>query len=234
MRTSSRSTRIIWKSVFAVAALALLALFTLHYAERAVTRAAEGRLYDRSAALPERNVGLVLGARPGNTFFTRRIDAAAELYHAGKVSYLLVSGDNSRRDYDEPSAMAQALNRLGVPASAIYCDYAGFTTLDSVVRAREIFNQQRITIVSQAFHNQRAVYLARHYGIDAVGLNADDPPRRHQYRTLLRERLARVRAVFDAQIWRREPHFLGPKITIGDGAPHGCLSPPPGNGKSAA
>ncbi|EKS1845796.1 ElyC/SanA/YdcF family protein [Cronobacter muytjensii] len=217
-----------WKRFFAVAALlaftgALLSVIAIIAADRTVTRAADGRLYEAVANTPARKVGLVLGARPDNRFFNRRIEAAAALYHAGKVSWLLVSGDNSRADYDEPTAMAEALNRRGVPATAIFCDYAGFSTLDSVVRAREVFQETRITIISQAFHNARAVYLAQHYGIDAIGFNAEDPALRHTQYTLLRERFARVRAVLDARWLRREPHFLGPKVAIGpNDAPRGC------------
>lgn len=92
-------------------------------------------------AVPARNVGLLLGARPGNRYFTRRIDTAAELYHAGKVKWLLVSGDNGRKNYDEASGMQQALIAKGVPAKVIFCDYAGFSTLDSVVRAKKVFGE---------------------------------------------------------------------------------------------
>nr|WP_146376624.1 ElyC/SanA/YdcF family protein [Cronobacter turicensis]TWR36710.1 SanA protein [Cronobacter turicensis] len=217
-----------WKRGFTLVAMLLLAVIVLSAvaifaADRAVTHAASGRLYDTVGNTPARKVGLVLGARPDNRFFNRRIEAAAALYHAGKVSWLLVSGDNSRADYDEPTAMAEALNRHGVPAAAIFCDYAGFSTLDSVVRARQVFQENRITIISQAFHNQRAVYLAQHYGIDAIGFNAEDPAFRHTQYTLLRERFARVRALLDARLLRREPHFLGPTVAIGPkDAPRGC------------
>ena len=101
------------------------------------------------------------GARPGNRYFTRRIDTAAALYHAGKVKWLLVSGDNGRKNYDEASGMQQALIAKGVPAKVIFCDYAGFSTLDSVVRAKKVFGENHITIISQEFHNQRAIWLAK-------------------------------------------------------------------------
>ncbi|XDY59865.1 vancomycin high temperature exclusion protein [Cronobacter condimenti] len=201
----------------------LASVIAIIAADRAVTHAAAGKLYDVVENTPPRKVGLVLGARPDNRFFNRRIEAAAALYHAGKVSWLLVSGDNSRADYDEPTAMAEALNRHGVPAAAIFCDYAGFSTLDSVVRAREVFKENRIMVISQAFHNERAIFLAQHYGIDAIGFNAEDPAFRHTQYTLLRERFARVRALLDARLLRREPHFLGPQVAIGPkDAPRGC------------
>ncbi|SUH34826.1 SanA protein [Salmonella enterica subsp. enterica] len=117
------------------------------------------------------------------------------------MKWLLVSGDNGKKEYDEPSAMQQALIAKGVPEAAIFCDYAGFSTLDSVVRARKVFGENRITIISQAFHNQRAIWLAQQYGIDAIGVNAPDLNKRHGTYTRLREKLARVSAVLDAKIF---------------------------------
>jgi SanA protein len=128
-------------------------------------------------------VALVLGCSPTvgggytNPFFATRIQAAAELFRLGKVDYLLVSGDNRRRDYDEPSAMKEALVAAGVPQNRIYCDYAGRRTLDSVVRAGDVFGQGNIIVVSQEFHNQRAIFIAQHRGIDAIGFNAPDVDR---------------------------------------------------------
>jgi SanA protein len=128
--------------------------------------------------LPHRKVALVLGCSPKlrdgstNYFFIFRMDAGAKLIKNGNVDYLLVSGDNRRRDYDEPTAMKEALIARGVAPDRIVCDYAGLTTLDSVVRAKAIFGQAEITIVSQRFHTERAIYLARAYGVDAIGYNA--------------------------------------------------------------
>ncbi len=127
MKFSSRSKRGLTLAAVIILTGALLLAMAIIGADRAVTHAAAGRLYDTVDNIPARKVGLVLGARPDNRFFNRRIEAAAGLYHAGKVSWLLVSGDNSRADYDEPTAMAEALNRRGVPAAAIFCDYAGFS-----------------------------------------------------------------------------------------------------------
>lgn len=141
MKFSSRSKRGLTFAAVIILTGALVSVMAIIGADRAVTHAAAGRLYDTVDNIPARKVGLVLGARPDNRFFNRRIEAAAGLYHAGKVSWLLVSGDNSRADYDEPTAMAEALNRRGVPAAAIFCDYAGFSTLDSVVRAEKCFRK---------------------------------------------------------------------------------------------
>ena len=179
-----------------------------------------GRTFDRVADVPERHVGLVLGCSPlladgrPNLFFNARMDAAAELWHAGKVGYLLVSGDNRHHAYNEPDAMKAALVERAVPARHIVCDYAGLTTLDSVVRAREVFGQDQLIVVSQPFHNRRAIFIGRHRGIDAIGYNAPDIAGRHAVRTHLREIAARQRAVWDCWISRRQPRHLGEPIAI--------------------
>ncbi|MBA2136777.1 vancomycin high temperature exclusion protein [Salmonella bongori serovar 66:z39:-] len=196
----------------------------LFYANRLIVNASQHLTWNAIQAVPAREVGLVLGAKPGNRYFIRRINTAAALYHAGKVKWLLVSGDNGQKEYDEPSAMQQALIAKGVPEAAIFCDYAGFSTLDSVVRARKVFGENRITIISQAFHNQRAIWLAQQYGIDAIGVNAPDLNKRHGTYTRLREKLARVSAVLDAKILRRQPKYLGVTVTIGANNTRGCPS----------
>ncbi len=205
-------------------ALALIAFLTaivlINYSSRTIRISAESRLYDSTTDIPERHVGLVLGCarilgngRP-NLYFSFRIDAAAELYHSGKCSYLVVSGDNSHENYDEPSDMAEALMEKGVPESMIYKDYAGFRTLDSVVRCKEIFGQTSITIVSQPFHNSRAIYIAKQNGIDAIGFNARKVDRYRAVKTKIREELAKVKTVLDAKVLGTEPKFLGPAIEI--------------------
>ena len=126
--------------------------------------------YDDVDAVPYNRVALVLGTSKyliggsPNHYFKYRIKAAAELYNNGKVDYILVSGDNATVQYNEPRQMRRALIQAGIPASAIYSDYAGFRTLDSIVRAKEVFGQARFTVVSQAFHNERAIFIARHFG----------------------------------------------------------------------
>lgn len=187
-----------------------------------VTNNSYGRVYDSVDTIPYRKVGLVLGTNPQtrkngkeNLYFKYRIEKAAELYHAGKVSYLLLSGDNSRESYNEPEAMKDSLLAHGVPESAIVLDFAGFKTLDSVVRCKEVFGQDSVTIISQFFHNERAIYIADHRGLDAIAINAKDgkiwkyPPRR-----ILREWISRVKLFFEE--WTgKQPHFLGEPIEIG-------------------
>ena len=145
-----------------------------------VPRSAEGRLFDDAAAVPARRAALVLGCvreltngRP-NQYFRLRVKAAVELFQSGRVEHLLVSGDNHRRGYDEPSDLKEALMAAGVPEDRVTCDYAGFRTLDSVMRAKEVFGLDAFVVVSQPFHNERAIFLARAKGIDAAGFNAGD------------------------------------------------------------
>ena len=201
----------------------LLAVAGVGLCQWAVVASAEGRLYADAKSVPaDGRVALVLGCsktvpgRGANRFFGKRMAAAAELYHAGKCPALIVSGDNSVKGYDEPGDMKAALMEAGVPESKIYCDYAGFRTLDSVVRARAIFGQSRVTIVSQRFHNQRAIFLARNLGLDAIGLNARDAvlSRPKQWSNSLRELLARVAAVLDAKVLHTQPKFLGPPVPV--------------------
>ena len=177
-------------------------------------------LYNSVEDVPAHKVGLVLGTSPTlsngteNLFFKYRIQTAAALYKTGKVKYLLVSGDNSRNDYNEAEAMRLALMELGVPDAAIIKDYAGLRTLDSILRCRDIFGQQDYIVISQPFHNERAIFIARKHGIAAVGLNATDITGRYAIRTRLREVLARVNTVLDIYILHKTPKFGGEKIPL--------------------
>ena len=202
-------------------AMAAIGALCLACASALINRAAEGRTYSNVGTIPHRRVGLLLGCAktlPGgwsNPYFTNRIQAAVQLYRAGKVDCLLVSGDNHIHAYDEAKDMKDSLAEQGVPRERIYCDYAGFRTLDSVVRAREIFGQTEITIISQEFHNRRAIFIARHHGMDAIGFNALDIDPYHSFKTQCREQAAKVSAVCDVYLLRRRPRFSGPKIRIG-------------------
>ena len=170
-------------------------------------------------AVPANDVALVLGTAPRgrrwkNPFFEGRMDAAAELYRAGKVRHLLVSGDNHRKDYDEPTAMRDALVERGVPEDAITLDYAGFRTLDSVARAKVVFGMAKATIVTDRFHQPRSLFLARAHGLDAVGYCSRDVPFRWAKKTLAREVISRVKACLDVYIFHTEPRFFGGKEEI--------------------
>ncbi len=148
-----------------------------------------------------------------NLYYKYRIEAAAELFKAGKVDFILVSGDNSRKDYDEPTTIKNDLITNGIPASKIFLDYAGFRTLDSVVRCKEIFGQKNITVISQPFHNERAVFIARKKGINAIGFNAKDVNARYGYKVQLRAKLARVKMMLDL-VFGKKPKYLGEEIVI--------------------
>lgn len=165
-------------------------------------------------SLQYNEVGLLLGTskyaygRP-NSYFVNRINAAAELYRAGKVKYILVSGDNSEESYNEPQDMKEALIAAGINAEDIYVDYAGFSTLDSVVRTSKVFNIESLTIISQQFHCERAIYIARAHGIKAVGYAAKDVSGASATRVKFREYLARAKAVMDIAIIGTEPTYYG-------------------------
>ena len=204
-----------------LAGVALAASGLILSADRACGRAANGRIFRSADTVPERAVGLVLGTsretRHGkpNLHFNQRIGAAAALFRAGKVRHLLVSGDNHIASYDEPDDMRAALMAAGVPASAITCDYAGFRTLDSVVRAKEIFGLSQCTIISEEFHCPRALWIALQHGLDAIAFAAPDVGLKSwSLRADVREQFARSWCAVDLYLLHRAPKFLGPKEPI--------------------
>ena len=186
-----------------------------------VAGCASGKVFDRVEKIPHRKVGLLLGTAPvtpwgtKNLYFTYRIDAAVKLFHAKKVDYFIVSGDNHSTDYDEPTCMRDSLVACGVPDERIISDYVGFRTLDLEVRCKAIFGQDSVTVISQSFHNERAIYLAGHNQIDAIAFNAHDVT--SVWTTWLRghsrELLARVKIFIDLIIGK-QPRFWGEKVKI--------------------
>ena len=140
-----------------------------------------GKVYTDASALPGHRVGLVLGTSrrltsgQPNPYFENRMLAAAELYRLGKITHIIVSGDNRTRFYNEPMEMKKALMKLGVPDAAITLDYAGLRTLDSIIRSKEIFGQEEIIIITQPFHSYRALFISRYYNINAVALVTKEP-----------------------------------------------------------
>ncbi|MES2286367.1 MAG: ElyC/SanA/YdcF family protein [Bacteroidota bacterium] len=185
-----------------------------------IIKSTRQQLFSEVDKIPNNDVAILLGAskllRNGheNLFFKYRIEAAAELYKAGKIKHIIVSGDNHKKEYDEATDMRDALISKGIPDSCITLDYAGFRTLDSMVRCLKIFKQKNVTVISQAFHNQRAVFIANYYKMNAVGFNAKDVPNRFSTKTRFREYIAKFKAVLDLYILHKEPHFLGESITI--------------------
>lgn len=180
---------------------------------------ASNKVFNDVNTIKRNKVGLLLGTSKLlssgriNLYYQYRVDAAVALYKAGKIDFILVSGDNSTVDNDEPTDFKNDLIKKGVPEEKIFLDYAGFRTLDSVVRAKEIFGQESVTIISQQFHNERAIYLAEKYDIIAVGFNAKDVSGRYGFKVQLREYLARTKVYVDL-LFGVTPKFLGKKIEI--------------------
>ena len=185
-------------------------------ADRYVDTVGASKVYDHADQVPLRRVALVLGtSKRGasgrtNLFYKHRLEATLALYRAGKVERILVSGDNARSTYDEPTDMRDDLVALGIPEAHITLDYAGFRTLDSVIRAQRVFELDAFTVVSQRFHCVRALYLAESAGIDAVGFAARDVGGSWGTKVRLREVLARTKAVLDVHVLDKQPRFLGP------------------------
>jgi SanA protein len=198
----------------------LVAAGCLLFAMRRISSVSEPFVKARVAELPNVRVGLVLGCAPRtrdgrrNLFFERRIAAAVELFRAGRVQYLLLSGDNSKTDYDEPSDMRRALVQAGVPSARLVLDHAGFRTLDSVVRAKEVFGLTEVIVVSQQFHNERAVYLARARGLNAFAFNAQEVGGREGTWMATREAFSRLCAILDVRLLHTAPRFLGPREIV--------------------
>ncbi len=185
-----------------------------------ISRMAADRCFDDVASVPHRKVGVVLGtskfvaAGRENLHYRYRIEAAGKLFAAGGVDYLLVSGNQSK-NYDEPATMRADLVRLGVPAERIYLDPGGMRTLDSVVRAGEIFGQREFTVISQRFHNERAIFIGSRRGLDVIGFDAPDVGFVRGLRTAFARRFARLMAVLDVTILDRQPGRMGEPVTIG-------------------
>lgn len=187
-----------------------------------ISFATTGMIYTNVDDVPARKYGLLLGTSPGaqnsNLFFNTRIEAAKILYEKGKIEYIIVSGDNSTSSYNEPLYMKTELERRGVATDKIVMDYAGFRTLDSVLRAKEIFSlTDDITIISQPFHLERALFLAKFHKINAIGFGAADVSLKYGLQTYIREIGARWLAMYDAVRGTRAT-VLGDKVKISENA----------------
>lgn len=200
-------------------ALVIGSLLFVFLANVYIEKTTEDYLYDNAQSLPKVKTGLVLGTsrylsnQQLNPYFSYRINAAEELYKSGKIKYFILSGDNSVSHYNETEDMQNELIKRGIPEERIFLDHAGFRTLDSVIRAKEIFDQKKLIIISQKFHNQRAVFLARQKGIEAYGYNAEDVNSTAGFKTNFREKFARAKVFIDLLIGV-EPKFYGKPILI--------------------
>ena len=200
-------------------ALVILTILIILGCNYRIDSAAEGKTHYNLNELPKNRVGIVLGtsnklAQGGaNPYYTYRINAAVQLYNAGKIEFILVSGDNSTKYYNEPTTIKNDLVKGGIPAEKIFLDYAGFRTLDSMVRAKEVFGLNSVTIISQKFHNERAIYIAERKGLTAVGFNAKDVSTRNGLKVQFREYFARVKVFLDL-LFNTQPKFYGDKVEI--------------------
>ncbi len=178
--------------------------------------------YNSVSKVPYNEVGLLLGTSSltssgsSNPFFENRIRAAVLLFNQGKIDYILVSGDNRHASYNEPRQMMNALIKAGVPKDRIVPDFAGFSTIDSVVRASKVFMLRDVTIISQGFHNERALFIANREGMNAIGFNAADPSSKlAHFVVYFREFFARLKCILDVYFLNTQPTFLGEPIQIG-------------------
>lgn len=194
-------------------------MVTIFLCNHIISHAAKGKLFTNVAAIPYNKTGLLLGTSKhlgnglDNPYYTYRIRAAAGLLKAGKIKYLVISGDNSHTSYNEPEDMRRDLMAAGIDSSVLYLDYAGFRTFDSIVRLKKIFGQDSVTIISQPFHNERALYMAGKEGITAIAFNAADVSASRGIAVQLREKLARVKVFIDFWFGKR-PKFLGEKVLL--------------------
>ena len=202
-----------------VGAFLLLVVAFAAWNDHRVTVQTRDRIFTDANGVPHRPVALVLGtSKYGhgrvNLFYLHRVEAAAELFFSGIVRAILVSGDNAQRAYNEPRVFKQDLIRLGVPAEFITLDYAGFRTLDSVVRAKAVFGQDSLMVVSQRFHCERAIYLGDALGVNLIGFAVKDVKGPGAAKVRMREVLARAKAFLDVNILGAGPKFLGKPVEV--------------------
>ena len=206
--------------VYIFVAAFIIMMFFSHFCNVYISRFSRDFIFHSAERVPKQRVALVLGTAKylqggnSNPYFSYRIAAAASLYREGKVEIVLASGDNSKHWYNEPLKMKEDLIEAGLPEGRIYLDYAGFRTLDSIIRAGRIFGVKSFIIITQHFHNQRAVFIARAMGLDAYGFNARDVHGRRGLKTQIREYFAKVKAYMDVYILKTQPKFLGERINI--------------------
>ena len=194
--------------LYAIGIILLMCIVVMMVCNQIVVNNAEGKVFSDIDSIKYNKVGLLLGTTPQarigritNAFFTYRIDAAEELYKAGKIEKILISGDeNSLDGINEPECMRDSLVARGVPERAIILDGKGYRTINSVINANKVYGLKSFTIISQKFHNERAIYQAEHLGLDVENIqayNAKDPKSRRAYLTTIREYFARVKMFMD-------------------------------------
>ena len=210
----------IWRWTKRFCLLGIIVIAGVFLANYIVANNARNQIHNTIESASVKKVGLLLGTGKFlgsgyiNLFYKYRIDAAVALYKADKIKFILISGDNSRKGYDEPTSMKKDLIAAGIPETAIYLDYAGFRTLDSIIRCKLVFGESDIIVISQKFHNERAIYIAEANDMSAEGFNAKSASKRYGAKTYAREYLARTKMFLDL-IFGKDPKFLGKEIKIG-------------------
>ena len=201
--------------------IVIVTIAALIFIDTYISKQAESDLYSNIKKVPAKKAALVLGTAKyiakgkKNYFYTYRMRAAVQLFRSGKVKAIVVSGDNGTKYYDETTTMQKDLIKAGIPSRYITLDYAGFRTLDSVVRAEAIFDLKDYIIVSQKFHLERALFIAETKGQKVIGFMAKDiPGTAAAYRMKAREYLARAKAFLDVYILHTESKFYGKKEKV--------------------
>lgn len=211
------------KVVYAILISTVVLIGTFTYYYKAIASAAETGVYSNVKEAPKMTAAIVLGARvysdgSVSPVLADRLTTGAELYKAGKVDKILLTGDHGQKDYDEVNAMRKFILDMGVPEEDVFMDHAGFSTYDSMYRAKNIFKVEDALIVTQQFHLARALYIARELGIEAGGIEADKRQYVGAEYLEFREVLARIKALLQIHILKSEPKYLGEVIPInGDG-----------------
>ena len=199
--------------------LIVLPILLIFICNMVIESTTKGKTFSSIENIPKNRVGLVLGTSKKiiggqpNPYYTNRINATVELFEAKKIDFVLVSGDNASIYYNEPSTIKKDLIAKGIPVDKIFLDYAGFRTLDSMVRANVVFGLDSVTVISQKFHNERAIFLAQKKGLTAIGYNADDIKGQQGFKVRFREYFARVKVFIDL-VLNTEPKFYGNPIEI--------------------
>jgi len=197
----------------------IIIVILIIFANNSIEKSTKTEVYSSLKYIPANRVGLLLGTsktqRSGkpNKYFIYRIDATVQLFNARKIKYVVISGDNSTKNYNETRDMHDELVKRGMPENRIFLDFAGLRTFDSVYRMKAIFGQTNFTIISQQFHNLRAIYIAKSLKLNAIGYNAKDVTAYYGFKTQIREKLSRVKMYIDLAVGIK-PKFLGDKIEI--------------------
>lgn len=199
--------------------LLIIALSTYFVPDVLIKVSTQKQLFNTINNIPSNKVGLLLGTskylKSGrlNFYYKYRIDAAVELYKSGKIKFLLISGDNGQIEYNEPQTIKNDLIKRGIPSNIIYLDYAGFRTWDSIIRAKKVFGESKLTVISQKFHNERAIFIGKCNKMDVIGYNAKDLQGKNGLKTKVREKFARNKLFIDILV-NKQPRYLGSTIEI--------------------